>query len=69
MTVVSMSLDQVAGSRARARANQSASLPAYQCATDRPYHSSDDCALGSAVVLTMVVASLRVYIASPECAN
>jgi hypothetical protein len=57
MTVVSMSLDQVASSRARARANQCTSSPAYQRASNCPRQTSDECSFGSAVVRPTVVVS------------
>ena len=57
VTTVPMSLNQVAGSGARAGANQGAFLSAEQCASNQPCRSSDKRSLGSAVVNTVVVAS------------
>jgi hypothetical protein len=72
VAVVSMPLDQVTRPGAGAGANHGASSPPDQRASNRPYHASDDRSLGSAVVMTTVVASrapLCVYIESPERAD
>jgi hypothetical protein len=55
MTVVSMSLNQVASSGAGTRANQRAFSAADQRADDCPCRTSDECPLGSAVVMAAVV--------------
>lgn len=57
LTVVPVSLDQVAGSRARARANQGTFLSADQCASKHSCRSSDKRSLSSAVVNAVVITS------------
>jgi hypothetical protein len=57
VTVVSVSLNQVAGSGACSGANQSALLSADQCASKQPCAGSDERSLGPAVVNAVVMTS------------